>query len=91
MFYNQPRSVRPTYQQLHRRGKQSRARSTRHHDQAPQGVDDKRFSGYKDQVSYHEDEDGVAYLTLKKRHRRSAEEKNNNIENNFRGEFLLLR
>jgi len=99
MFYNPPRSVRPTYQQLHRRGKQSRARSTPPHDQAPQGpkgkrartrsspqapqgVNDKIFPGYKNQVSYHEDEDGVAYLTLSKRHRRSAEEKTNNIEEN---------
>merc|ERR1711942_63507 len=82
MFYNPPRSVRPTYQQLHRRGKSARARSPPHHNQAPQGVDDKRSSGFKNQVSYREDEDGVAYLTLNKRHRRSAEEKTNIIEDN---------
>ena len=54
-FFNPPRSVRPIYQQMHRRGKQARARSPPHHDQAPQGVYGRRFPGYINQVPYPED------------------------------------
>ena len=77
-FFNPPRSVRPIYQQMHRRGKQARARSPPHHDQAPQGVYGRRFPGFINQIPYPEN--GVEYVTLNKRHRRSADEKSNNIE-----------
>jgi len=74
MFYNPPRSVRPSYQHLPRRGKQSRARPT------PPGYAQlaaygQGYPGFTKLINSPPESDG--FISLNERHRRSVDAEEN--------------